>query len=80
MESKELRIFLHDLANALNAAKINTYLLGKLHGEALDRETFAGLNSALHDGEKLAGDFHRRVHAEQDAAAAAARHEKAASA
>ena len=61
MESKDLRVFLHDLANALNAAKINTYLLGKLHGEVLDKETFAGLNSALHDGEKLVADFHRRV-------------------
>jgi hypothetical protein len=64
METTDMRRFLHDLANSLNAAKINTYLLGRLHGETIDKESFAGLNSALQSAERLVADFHRRVHEE----------------
>jgi hypothetical protein len=63
-ETGELRKFLHDLANALNAAKINAYLLRRIHGDVLDRETVDGLDSSLYDAEKLVGEYHRRVHAE----------------
>jgi len=67
METVELRRFLHDMANALNAAKINAYLLGRLHAGVLDAETFAGLNSAIMDGEKLVTEFHRKVYEEMAA-------------
>jgi hypothetical protein len=63
-ETGELRKFLHDLANALNAAKINAYLLRRMHGDVLDKETVDGLDSSLYDAEKLVGEYHRRVHAE----------------
>ena len=64
METSEIRKYLHDLSNALNAAKINAYLLRRMHGDMLDRETADGLDSSLYDAEKLVGDFHRRVHEE----------------
>jgi hypothetical protein len=64
MENTELRKYLHDLSNALNAAKINAYLLRRMHGEHLDKETADGLDSALMDAERLVGEFHRSVHAE----------------
>lgn len=62
MDNNELRRFLHDLSNALNAAKINAYLLRRMHGELLDKETAEGLESSLYDAEKLVTTFHRRVH------------------
>lgn len=64
MENSEIRKLLHDLSNALNAAKINAYLLRRMHGDTLDKETVDGLDSSLYDAEKLVSDFHRRVHAE----------------
>ena len=64
METTEIRKYLHDLSNALNAAKINAYLLRRMHGELLDRETVEGLDSSLQDAEKLVAEFHRRVHSE----------------
>lgn len=64
MDTSEIRKYLHDLSNALNAAKINAYLLRRMHGTILDKETMDGLDSSLHDAEKLVFDFHRRVHAE----------------
>ena len=64
METSEIRKYLHDLSNALNAAKINAYLLRRMHGDLLDKETADGLDSSLYDAEKLVGDFHRRVHQE----------------
>lgn len=64
METSEIRKLLHDLSNALNAAKINAYLLRRMHGEILDRETVDGLDSSLSDAEKLVADFHQRVHTE----------------
>ena len=64
MEIDDLRKFLHDLSNALNAAKINAYLLRRMHGDVLDKETIDGLDSSLFDAEKLVAEFHRRVHAE----------------
>lgn len=70
-DSRELRKFLHDIANALNAAKINTYLLRRMHGAVLDKETADGLDSALMDAEKLVADYHRRVHDEIAEATAA---------
>lgn len=66
MESGEIQKFLHDLSNYLNAAKINTYLLRRMHADEIDRETLDGLDSALLDAEKLAGDFQHRVYAEQN--------------
>jgi len=72
MDNSEIRKLLHDLSNALNAAKINAYLLRRMHGETLDKETVDGLDSSLYDAEKLVADFHRRVHAEVAAAAASA--------
>ena len=64
MENVTIRKYLHDLSNALNAAKINAYLLRRMHGEALDRETITGLESALHDAEILVSQFHKQVHQE----------------
>ncbi len=64
MDTNEIRKLLHDLSNALNAAKINAYLLRRMHGDLLDRETIDGLDSSLFDAEKLVSDFHQRVHAE----------------
>lgn len=64
MTTNEIRKYLHDLSNALNAAKINAYLLRRLHGDILDKETADGLDSSLYDAEKLVSEFHRRVHAE----------------
>lgn len=63
-EIPELRKFLHDVANALNAAKINAYLLKHIHGEALDREAINGLDSSLLTAERLLSVYHTRVHAE----------------
>ncbi len=64
MDSTEIRKYLHDLSNALNAAKINAYLLRRMHGDTLDKETVDGLDSSLFDAEKLVSDFHRRIHSE----------------
>lgn len=64
MDTNDIRKYLHDLSNALNAAKINAYLLRRMHGDLLDRETAQGLDSALSDAEKLVAEFHRRVHEE----------------
>jgi hypothetical protein len=64
MQTTEIRKYLHDLSNALNAAKINAYLLRRMHGDVLDKETIDGLDSSLHDAEHLVTDFHRRIHAE----------------
>lgn len=64
MDTNDIRKYLHDLSNALNAAKINAYLLRRMHGDVLDKETVDGLDSSLFDAEKLVSDFHRRVHAE----------------
>ena len=62
METSEMRKYLHDLSNALNAAKINAYLLRRMHGDTLDRETVDGLDSSLYDAERLVSEMHRRVH------------------
>jgi hypothetical protein len=67
MTTSEIRKYLHDLSNALNAAKINAYLLRRMHGEALDKETVDGLDSSLHDAEQLVSEFHKAVHAEMAA-------------
>ncbi len=64
MDTPEIRKYLHDLSNALNAAKINAYLLRRMHGELLDKETVDGLDASLLDAEKLVGEFHHRVHSE----------------
>jgi hypothetical protein len=64
MESREIRKYLHDLSNALNAAKINAYLLRRMHGDTLDRETVDGLDSSLFDAERLVSELHRRMHQE----------------
>ncbi len=62
MDSLEMRKYLHDLANALNAAKINAYLLRRMHGDLLDKETVDGLDSSLLDAENMVKQFHQRVH------------------
>lgn len=67
MDTTDIRKYLHDLSNALNAAKINAYLLRRMHGDTLDKETVDGLDSSLHDAETLVSDFHRKVHAEMTA-------------
>ena len=64
MDSLEMRKYLHDLANALNAAKINAYLLRRMHGDLLDKETVDGLDSSLMDAENMVKQFHQRVHAD----------------
>jgi hypothetical protein len=64
MDTIDVRKYLHDLSNALNAAKINAYLLRRMHGDLLDRETADGLDSSLYDAERLVAEFHRRVHQE----------------
>lgn len=63
-EIGELRKFLHDIANALNAAKINAYLLRRMHGDTLDKETVDGLDTSLLDAERLVAEYHRRIHNE----------------
>jgi hypothetical protein len=70
METSDIRKYLHDLSNALNAAKINAYLLRRMHGDLLDKETADGLDSSLYDAERLVAEFQRRVHAEISAKAA----------
>jgi hypothetical protein len=60
MENSEVRKFLHELGNALNAAKINAYLLRRMHGDVLDRETVEGLESALVDAEQIVSELQRR--------------------
>ena len=62
IETTEIRRYLHDLSNALNAAKINAYLLRRMHGDILDKETMDGLDSSLQDTERIVSEFHRRVH------------------
>ena len=64
MENAAVRTFLHNLSNALNAAKINAYLVRRMHAETVDKETLDGLDSALYDAEKLVAEFQRRAHAE----------------
>jgi hypothetical protein len=64
MDTNATRKYLHDLSNALNAAKINAYLLRRMHGDMLDKETMDGLDTSLHDAEQLVSEFHRRVHEE----------------
>jgi hypothetical protein len=64
MDTNDIRKYLHDLSNALNAAKINAYLLRRMHGDVLDKETVDGLDSSLFDAERLVSEFHRRIHSE----------------
>ena len=64
MNTTEIRKYLHDLSNALNAAKINAYLLRRMHGDTLDKETVDDLDSSLHDAEQLVAEFHQGVHQE----------------
>lgn len=64
MDTASLRKLLHDLSNALNAAKINAYLLRRTSAGALDADAINGLDSSLHDAEILVGEYQRRVHAE----------------
>ena len=68
MNTNDIRKYLHDLSNALNAAKINAYLLRRMHGDILDKETADGLDASLYDAEKLVSEFHRRIHAEIESA------------
>lgn len=62
MELSEIRKYLHDINNSLNAAKINAYLLRRMHEEVLDKDTLDGLDSALLDAEKLTSEFHQHVY------------------
>lgn len=62
MNLVEIRQYLHAINNSLNAAKINAYLLRRMHQDALDKETLDGLDSALLDAEKLTSDFHKKVY------------------
>jgi hypothetical protein len=64
MDIISTRKYLHDLSNALNAAKINAYLLRRMHGDLLDKETIDGLDTSLHDAEQLVSEFYQRVHEE----------------
>ena len=64
MNNSDIRKLLHDLSNTLNAAKINAYMLRRLHGTVLDKDTMDGLDSSLFDAERLVGDFRVRVHKE----------------
>jgi hypothetical protein len=67
METNAIRKYLHDLSNCLNAAKINAFLLRRIHGEALDKETIDSIDSSLHDAERLVNEFQSRVHSEMSA-------------
>ena len=64
MDNLQIRRYLHDLNNALNAVKINAYLLRRLHGEALDAQTMDSLDTALLDAERLVLKFQEQIHAE----------------
>lgn len=64
MDTNATRKYLHDLSNALNAAKINAYLLRRIHGDVLDKESMTGLDGALRDAEELITEFHEKIHQE----------------
>lgn len=64
MDVKAVRKLLHDLSNALNAAKINAYLLRRTATEGSDQDAINSLDASLHDAELLVGDFQRRIYAE----------------
>lgn len=61
MDTIAIRTLLHNLSNALNAAKINAYLLRMLHGDNLDNETMASLDSSLFAVEELICDARQRL-------------------
>ena len=62
MESNEIRKYLHDLSNCLNAAKINAFLLRRMYGSKLDEETIDSLDSSIQDAERIVAEFRTRVH------------------
>jgi len=64
MDNTQIRRYLHDLNNALNAVKINAYLLRRLHGETLDAQTMDSLDAGLLDAERLVLRFQEQIHAE----------------
>lgn len=64
METNEIRKYLHDLSNALNTAKINAFLLRRIHKDDLDRETMDSLDASLQEAEKLVFAFQAKVHGE----------------
>jgi len=61
MEIPEIRKFIHDLNNYLNAATLNAFLLRRLHGDDLDKETIDRLDQALRDADALAKSFRSKV-------------------
>lgn len=61
MDDIAVRSLLHGLCNALNSAKINTYLLRRAHGDVLDQEVINGLEVALRDAEGLISSFQDKL-------------------
>jgi hypothetical protein len=61
MEQSEVRAFLHDLNNHLNAAVLNACLLRRLHEGVIDKESIDRLDQALRDADILAKKFRAKV-------------------
>jgi hypothetical protein len=65
MKLVETRKFVHDLNNALNVAVINTFLLRRIHGDALDKEAIDNIEASLHDAELLIVKFETNLRSRQ---------------
>jgi hypothetical protein len=61
MQQADVRKFLHDLNNYLNAATLNACLLRRLNGDTLDKESIDRLDQALRDADVLAKAFRAKV-------------------
>jgi len=61
MDSKEIRRLLHDLNNALNAAKIHAYLLRQDSPDSKQTETLDGLEAALESARVLIANAYEKV-------------------
>ena len=60
MENTQIRKLLHDLNNALNAAKIHAYLL-RQESDPKQADTLKGLDEAIEGARKLIADAYDRM-------------------
>ena len=61
METPQLRKFLHDLNNALNAGKINAYLLRQEGLNAKHTEALDGIEAALDNARDIIANVHEQI-------------------
>jgi hypothetical protein len=61
METSQIRKLLHDLNNALNAAKIHAYLLRQDFKDPKHVDTLNGLEEAIEGARKLIADAYEKV-------------------